>query len=143
MVRWLNPNQQEEDDRARRRKDAQDSFRERGLHHQSLDQFREPGWITETGHHMGINLGEDGWFLSAHHPGDPTGTMMHAHLGHDDDSLYGSLHQVLRSREATGHLMDMYQRARLNNDPTGNDYEARRDPRPYYRDLNSPRVWVN
>lgn len=41
-----------------------------------------------------------------------------------------------------GHMMDMYNRARLNNDPTGGDYEARRDPRAYYREMSSPRVWV-
>jgi len=142
MVRWLNPNQGEEDDRSRRRRDAQDAFRERGLYTEE-GQYAQPAWVMETGHRANIGLGDDGWYLSVHHPGDPTGTQMHAHLGHDDDSVYENAHRVMRSREAMGHMMDMYQRARLNNDPTGGDYEARRDPRRYYREFNSPRIWVN
>lgn len=144
MVRWLNPNQGQMDEDSRRRKNAQDAFRERGLSHPSMEQFGEPGWRMETGHVMDVNLHPDGgWFLSAYHPGDPTGTTMHAHLGHDDESLYDSVHQVLRSREAMGHMTDMYHRAYLNNDPTGESPETRRDPRRYYRELHTPRVWVN
>lgn len=146
MVRWLNPNQAEEDETNRRMKAAQDDFKQRGLY-TPRGQYSGPAWETETGHRMNINKFQEsdggGWFLSAHHPGDPTGTMMHAHLGHDDAGLYDSMTRVLRTREAMGHLMDMYQRARLNNDPTGNDYAARRDPRQYYREFHSPRVWAN
>jgi hypothetical protein len=84
-------------------------------------------WETETGHHFRVDRDPEGnWELSAGHAGDPDLSLVHVHLGPGDDDIGGKVSRVFRDREFMGHLGDQYNRARLNNNPTGYDFDAQR-----------------
>lgn len=89
-----------------------------------------PMWRTELGHNilMMPPSGDEGWHFSIRHHGDPTMTMLRGDAGHDPEQAADTMARVLTHRGTMGHMRDMYQRAHLNNDPSGLDEAARRDP---------------
>lgn len=88
-----------------------------------------PMWQTEMGHHLTVSHGNSyGWGLNMLHMGDPSGAGTYVPLGHDDETAADRAAAEMRHPETMGHLRDMYLRARLNNDPTGLDWKARRVP---------------
>lgn len=113
-----------------------------GLEQRGIRMFSEgpgdPYWKTESGHsftvshydpadHRGRGDGDPAWHLAAWHFGDPNATYVHARLGHDADAVPDKVMKVFRDREFMGHLHDQYNRARVNNNPTGVDDEAARE----------------
>lgn len=87
-----------------------------------------PRWRLETGHvlHVGLHPETGEWGLSVQHFGDPTGTRVVSMLGtHDEAEVPGQLAREFRHRETMGHMRDQYNRAYLNNDPSGRYARAR------------------
>jgi len=104
-------------------------LRENGIFPASYSEEDSPAWDAETGHHFVVHhSAAGGWGLSAMHLGDPSLGGIHVPLGHDDETAAQRVAAEMRHPETLGHLRDMYQRARLNNDPTGQDPWARRVP---------------
>jgi hypothetical protein len=104
-------------------------LRERGVFPASWSAGDAPTWETETGHHFSVSHGHSyGWGLSMLHMGDPVGAGLHVPLGQDDETAASRVAAEMRHPETLGHLRDQYNRARLNNDPTGHDPQARRVP---------------
>jgi hypothetical protein len=81
-----------------------------------------PHWRLETGHRIAVGLHPDTgeWGLNIQHYGDPTGTRLISMLGtHDEADVPGQVAREFRHRETMGHMRDQWQRAYLNNDPSG------------------------
>lgn len=88
-----------------------------------------PLWRTEMGHHLNVSHGNSyGWGLNVLHMGDPSSAGFYVPLGHDDETAADRAAAEMRHPETLGHMRDQYLRARLNNDPTGDDHRARRVP---------------
>ena len=88
-----------------------------------------PLWMAESGHHFAMHRDPQGsWTMSAGHMGDPAGGLVHVALGRGEAEAAAKVPGVFRDREFMGHLSGMYQRAQLNRNPRGYEFDLAREP---------------